>query len=66
MKSIICFTLSNAGRTSKLRFFDQRRYKDFGFSKFNCWLISLRVALSAVAVKAKIGVEGSVFLNILD
>jgi hypothetical protein len=25
MKSIICFTLSNAGRTSKLRFFDQKK-----------------------------------------
>jgi hypothetical protein len=46
----------------KLRFFDQRRDKDFGFIKFNCWLISLRVALSAVAVKAKIGdEEGIVF-----
>jgi hypothetical protein len=55
MKSIICLTLSKAGRTSKLKFFRSKEATNsFGFFKFNCWLMSLRVALSAVAVKAKI------------
>ena len=61
---MICFTRSKAGRTSKLKFFLSNEATNvLGLTKFNWSEISVLVALSAVAVNAKIGVEGKRFFK---